>query len=356
MEYWLWCNMRNYIFCIVIWLSCGLAFGGEATAEAANNRCRLLMSWSPQAQFAGYYMALEHGLYKKAGIEVEIHHVSAEENVNDYLSENRADVTVGWLLVEMMSAARGADVVNVGQVFEHSGLVIISRRSLPDTDNPATPVNIRTLSDLSNRRIGIWLSEGLSTPVLGMLAHGKVTDYKRLDVLRNVDLFLYGGVDAINGMIFNEYFQILCAGINQDELRVFYLHDIGLDIPEDGLYTTGKFYQDNPELCRNLLAATIEGWRLAVENKEETLKVIKRYCLESKIPYRPAHQRWMLDEVEKLVFPNAIHFKTGLLNAGDYQTAAEMLKQNPEFKNTEFNYNKFSPMSEKLQIQEPDNK
>ena len=53
-----------------------------------------------------------------------------------------------------------------------------------------------------------------------------------------------------------------------------------LNIPEDGIYCREETLQNEPEMCKNFIDATIKGWAYAFQNKEEMVRTMHRILLK----------------------------------------------------------------------------
>lgn len=147
---------------------------------------------------------------------------------------------------------------------------------------------------------------------------------KVIPVVSGVGLFLWGVVDVITVTWYNEYHELLSAGINEDELTTFFFSKYNLDIPEDGIYCHQCTWKRRPETCRKLAKAVLKGWQTAFADKDATLKIVKEYCKKAHIPFNMSHQRWMLDTMEKLIFPE--NSQAGMLTPATYRKAAKLLQ------------------------------
>ena len=113
----------------------------------AQTRVVFTPQWTAQSQFAGYYVALEKGFYKSAGLDVEILHPSASSPAVNSIKAGECDIVSMQLLHAMVEVSNGFELVHVMQTSQHSGLQVISR------DN-----SIKTFEDLRGKRVGIWKS------------------------------------------------------------------------------------------------------------------------------------------------------------------------------------------------------
>nr|HPR33913.1 ABC transporter substrate-binding protein [Prolixibacteraceae bacterium] len=155
--------------------------------------------WLPQAQFAGYYMALEKGIYTAEGVDVTIVHPSAAVMATEKLLSGESDVISLFLITALSVKDKGVDLVNIAQFSQNSALLFVAKKSK----------NIRLLDDLNQKRIGIWKSGFDEVPKALVNSHNfKVT---WVPILSSVNMFMMDGVDAMTVMWYNEYDQIINA-------------------------------------------------------------------------------------------------------------------------------------------------
>lgn len=294
-----------------------------AAAGVPLQKVKLVLNWHAQSQFAGFYLAKAAGCYEAEGLDVELLHVSPEQNTGDYLESGRADFATDWLINAMLYACKGIDVVQVTQFERKCGLLLVSRRRI-EMDGKTVEVN--NVSDLAGARIGMWMA-GSYWKTLNLLVRAEgLTDYKPVEVLKNIDLFLYGGVDAICAMTYNEYFQILSAGLDPDELRVFSLGESG-NVCCEGIYTTSKMVRENPEVCRKLARASMRGWELAKKDPESALNEVRRQCRIGRVPFSEAHQRWMLEHCLEVIFIDGADHSMDSVSKKSYENTRELIVQ-----------------------------
>lgn len=269
--------------------------------------------WFPQAQFAGYYMAHELGIYQKYGLDVVFQHKPPQRTLTSVLMEKNADFVTDFLSSGIKMRSNGMKIVNIGQFSQRSALAFVARKSS----------GIKKLEDIDGKRVGIWMVDFQEIPKALLEKHKIKAEI--IPVVSGIELFLCRGIDVIAVMWYNEYHELLSAGINEDEITTFFFSDYNLDIPEDGIYCLQETYEKNPKMCEKFVKASIEGWVEAVKNKKKTLEIIRKYCRENHIPYNNAHQSWMLDRMEKLIFPPG-EYIAGFLSPKKYLDTAKKLK------------------------------
>jgi len=262
-------------------------------AEANLKKVVFIPQWVPQAQFAGYYIAAEQGIYRKHGLEVTILSGGPQKPPPlDLLREGKADFATLWLSTGIQARAQGLNLVNIGQVVPRSAFMLVAKKSR----------GIRSPRDIQGKKVGLW------GPIFQVQARAFFKKYG-LDVTIipqsfSVNLFLRDGVDVASAMWYNEYHTILAAGLNPEELTTFFFHEHGLNFPEDGIYALEDRFKRDPEMCRSFVKASIEGWLGAFAHKEKTLDMVMKNLKGEHMPANRVHQRWMLERMKDLILPS----------------------------------------------------
>lgn len=268
--------------------------GSQAWAETVGTTLtplRLMPAWQPQAQFAGYYVALERGFYREAGIEATILNPDVS-NIHSPLAALRAgevELAVLWLSTAVEARAAGVPLVNVAQLFQRSSVVLIARADS----------GVRRLSDLDGRRVGVWMGDP-SRPVEALL-RARALEIERVPQSITPNLFLRGGVEAMSGMFYNEYHLLVDTGIEPEDLTLFRLPEYGIDFPEDGLYVLESTLNENAEAISAFVAATRRGWEQAFADPESALDLVLQQQRAMRIPANRTHQRWMLERIRAVM-------------------------------------------------------
>ncbi len=274
---------------------------------------RFLPQWIPQAQFAGYYMALHAGIYEKYGLQVEILEGGPSAPPDKALLWERADAVTLWLVQGISMREKGVALVNIAQIIQGSSLLLIGRKGLDGLDS------------LQGKRISLW--EGLFSVPFHVLFQRQGLAVQILPQGTGMNLFLRGLVHAASAMWYNEYHTLLVSGFDAEDFVVFPLRDFGFDIPEDGIYVMEKRYRERPHVWKAFVEASLEGWRYAFSHSEETLDVILKKLSEAGYPASRSHQRWMLHCLRDLMLFDAPGSKAGKLTRQSYETAVQALQE-----------------------------
>ena len=251
-------------------------------------KVRFMPQWTPQAQFAGYYVALEKGFYADEGLDVEIVHLSAttRKNALSHLKSGDVDITMAQPFQAMAVVDGGSDIVNVLQTSQNSGLCCVSSKPVSD------------LQALDGLRIGTWKS-GFNE-IARIAAEEYKISIEWVPYISGINLFVKHAVDAILTYSYNELIQLYYATgeLNPDNILRF--ADLGYNYPEDGLYVTGKYLKNNRDTVEKFCRASIKGWLYASAHREEALDMVMKMVSQNNISTSRSLQKKMLDEVIRL--------------------------------------------------------
>lgn len=285
----------------------------RAAAGGALKTASLMPLWTPQAQFAGYYVALDKGIYAKHGIELQILPAGPGRFPVQALQDGSADFAVLWLTTALEHRCAGLQLVNLAQLIQRSSMLLIARKSS----------GIGTVADIAGRKVGLWGGD-LSIPPLALFARQGIA-IREVRQSQTVNLFLRGGIDVASAMWYNEYHTILNAGLDPEELVVFAMNDYGLNFPEDGIYALESTVHRDPALADAFVRASEEGWRYAFANPEEALDIVIAYIRRAHLPANRVHQRWMLNRMRDLALPADDGRRFGVLQERDYDAVLQEL-------------------------------
>jgi NitT/TauT family transport system substrate-binding protein len=285
-----------------------LGTAGGIPAEALKPM-RFIPQWSPQSQFAGYYVALAKGYYRKHGLAVTILRGGPDAPAGAALAAGEADLATLFLSSGLQLRARGVPVVNVGQIVQHSALMLVAKKSR----------GILAPADLEGKRVSLW-DDFAVQPRAFFRRHGLYVEI--IPQGYTLNLFLMDGVDAASAMRYNEYHSLLNAGLDADELTTFHLADLGFDFPEDGIYCLAQTLNDRPEAVRGFVQASLEGWREAFAHPEQALAIVMDHVRAANLPTNRVHQKWMLEQMAPLIFPPGSATPPGVLAEDVYKRVA----------------------------------
>ena len=266
--------MNRYLFLLCMMCS--------AIVSASAQQITFTPQWTPQSQFAGYYAALENGYYDEAGLDVSIVHPEKSYSSVNMLLDGSADIITSELIQAMSVAGNGIKLVNILQTTQHSTLALISREQ-----------NVKSMVQLKGCRIGTW-KVGFSE-IPQMIDDQYNLDIEWIKFINPINLYISGAIDATLVKSYNEQVLFSMSGIAPGSVLKF--SDMGFDYPEDGLYVTEEYYNNNKELCRKFAEASRKGWEWVRENREKALEIIMKYIEMNNVPSNIYNQKVMLNGI-----------------------------------------------------------
>ncbi len=287
-----------------------------AAPAMAQDEVTLQLKWVTQAQFAGYYVALENGYYDEADLDVTILPGGPDIAPTQVIAGGGADVIVEWMPAALAARENGLPLVNIAQPFKASGMMLTCWGD----------VGIEEPADLANRTLGVWFF-GNEYPFLSWMSQLGIetdgADENGVEVLKqgfNVDPLLQRQADCISTMTYNEYWQVIDAGVAPEELVTFQYENQGVATLEDGLYVLEDDLEDEAfvDKMARFVDASMQGWKWAEENPEEAAMIVLDY--DETGAQTEQHQIRMMEEVAKLTAGS-----DGSLDEADYQRTVDTL-------------------------------
>jgi NitT/TauT family transport system substrate-binding protein len=295
-------------------VAAALGLAGVASAAAAD-ALTLQLKWVTQAQFAGYYVAKDKGFYKDAGLDVTIKPGGPDIAPEQVIAGGGADVIVDWLPAALAAREKGVGLVNIAQPFKKSGMELTCR----------SETGIKSPADFKGHTLGVWFF-GNEYPFLSWMAKlniktdGSAGGVKVLKQGFNVDPLIQKQADCISTMTYNEYWQVIDAGIPADKLVVFKYEDQGVSTLEDGLYALESKLKDPAYVAKlgKFVAASQKGWDYAIAHPAEAVKIVLDN--DASGAQTEKHQTRMLGEVNKLTAGSS-----GVLVQADFDRTVKTL-------------------------------
>jgi NitT/TauT family transport system substrate-binding protein len=274
--------------------------GGGGEASGGLTKVKLQLQWVPQAQFAGYYAAVDQGYYEDEGLDVEIVPGGADIVPQDVLSAGDVDYAISWVPKVLGSIEKGAKITDVAQIFERSATTQISFKDKGITD-PA---------QFEGKKVGSWGFGNEWELFAGMQKAGvDVGDISLVQQAFDMNGFLAGDIDVAQAMTYNEYAQVL-ETVNPDtgelytpdDLNVIDWNDQGTAMLQDAIWANSDDLEDEAyaEQTTKFVKASIKGWVYARDNPEKAAEIVTAAGSQ----LGQSHQLWMTNEVNKLIWPS----------------------------------------------------
>ncbi len=246
-------------------LMAAAALVAMTTAGAsAQNSLTFALDWQFEGPAAPFFVAIDEGYYEAEGLDVSI------------------------------DAGQGS-VENIGRIAAGTypiGFADINSLIKFRDENPANPVMaVMMIYDKPAFSIATLAETGITEPkdlegrVLGApAADGAFAQWDAFVDANDIDadavtidnigfpvrepMLAGGDVDAITGFSFSSHFNLISAGAEPDDIVIMLLADHGLDLYGNTIIVNPTFAEENPELVRGFLRATVRGWQHAIEDVE----------------------------------------------------------------------------------------
>ncbi|MFT6445770.1 NitT/TauT family transport system substrate-binding protein [Sulfitobacter pontiacus] len=293
----------------------GAAVGLMGTMAQAADDVTLQLKWVTQAQFAGYYVAQDKGFYDEEDLNVTIKPGGPDIAPTQVLAGGGADVAVEWMPAALAAREKGLPMVNIAQPFKSSGMMLTCRKD----------AGIETTDDFKGKTLGVWFF-GNEFPFLSWMSKLELPTEGGEDgvtVLKqgfNVDPLLQNQAACVSTMTYNEYWQVIDAGLTPDDLNVFKYEEQGVATLEDGLYALEENLADpafEDKMVR-FVRASMKGWKYAEENPDEAAEIVLDN--DASGAQTEEHQKRMMGEVAKLTAGS-----NGALDETDYERTVQSL-------------------------------
>jgi NitT/TauT family transport system substrate-binding protein len=291
----------------------------ETTEEAEQASVTLQLKWVTQAQFAGYYAALEQGYYEDENLDVTIRPGGPDIVPEQVVLGGQAEFGINWLDNTLATRDQGGKIVNIAQVFARSGMTEVTWK---DT-------GLDSIEKLEGKKVGVWLG-GNEHKLFAALTKNGIDPQKDTTIVAqpfDMNLLLNREVDAAAAMTYNELAQVLEAE-NPDtgelyqlsDLNVMKMSDLGTGALEDGVFVTEEWIADeaNQDVATRFLKASFKGWIYCRDNPDDCVQ----YVLDEGPTLGEGHQAWMMNEINKLIWPTETGI--GVMNEADYDTTVQI--------------------------------
>ncbi len=293
-----------------------------AAASGKLTPVKLQLKWVAQAQFAGYYVALEKGFYKDMGLDVTILPGGPDITPLQVLAGGAADFALAWMPDGLAGRDKGADFVNIAQVYGRSGM-----RELTWADSNGG----KTVKDFKGKKVGVWCCgnqyELYAALVKNSMSPDNADDVTIVNQPFDMNLFLNREVDAASAMTYNELAQVLETKnpktgklYQMSDLNIISFDTEGTAMLQDGIFASAAWLakEGNADLATKFLAASFRGWAYARDNNDEAVQIV----LKNGTTLGKGHQTWQMNEVSKLIWPakNGI----GVMDPDAFKTTADI--------------------------------
>ncbi len=270
-------------------------------ASAAKTPIKLQLQWFPQAQFAGYFAALDKGYYAEEGLDVTILPGAVDIVPATVVAGGTAQFGISWVPRMLAPRENGADLQVIAQVFQRSATTQISFKSS----------NISSVDDFKGKKIGSWGFGNEFELLAGIRKHGLNPDKDVTIVPQQFDMnaFVAGQIDAAQAMTYNEYAQVLETKnpktgqlYTAADLNVINWETEGTSMLQDAIFASESWLAKtgNSDIAVKFIKASFRGWIFCRDSPADCVDIVLKH--DAKLP--KGHQTWQLNEINALIWPS----------------------------------------------------
>ena len=302
--------MRNFrviaafLAVMLVLAACSTSGGGPSGSITSQvlKPIKLQLQWFPQAQFAGYFAALDKGYYRDEGFDVTILPGAVEIVPATVVAGGQAEFGISWVPRMLAPRESGTDGVVIGQIFQRSPTLQVSFKDR----------NITKPEDLKGKKVGSW-GFGNEAELYAGLHKAGIDPANKSDVniiAQQFDMVAFGAgeIDAAQAMIYNEYAQVLETKnpktgklYTADDLNVISWEQYGTSMLQDAIFASDAWLKKtgNEDIAVKFLKASFKGWIFCRDNPDECVDIVLKH--DAKLP--KGHQTWQLNEVNGIIWP-----------------------------------------------------
>ena len=288
----------SFFFFIILW----------NTTCYANETVRLQLKYKHQFQFAGYYVAIEKGYYDTEGLDVILLEGKPSIYEIEEVISGRTQFGVGTSDI-VVSRLRGKPVVILANIFQHSPVALLTKKES----------GLRSPQDLYGKRV--MMAQGEKSAELQAMFLNEGVSVDNITIVKpswNLDDLINGRVDALSAYVSSEPYKLELKNI---PYTIIGPSNYGIDFYGDNLFTSEDQIKKYPEQVAAFTRASLEGWKFALANPDETADLILRKYGS----IRPdLNKERLLNEAktyQKLILPNFV--EVGHVNPGRWRHIAD---------------------------------
>ena len=283
---------------------------------------KLQLQWFTQAQFAGYFAAVDQGFYAAQCLDVTIVEGGVDIVPQQQLADGAVDFALSWVPKALASREAGANIVNIAQIFQRSGTLQVSFKDK----------GITSPADFAGKKIGNW-GFGNEFEIFAALTKAGLDPAADVELVQqqfDMAALLAGDIDAAEAMTYNEYAQVLEA-VNPDtgalytpeDFNVVSYEEEGVGMLQDAIWASGERLADEAYRATavKFVAASIQGWAFCRDNVQACADIV--VSKGSKLG--ASHQLWQMNEVNKLIWPSK--GGAGMIDAAAWDRTAKLSQE-----------------------------
>ena len=249
---------------VLVIIMVAIFFAGKK-GQTGLDKVTLRLKWLQQAQFAGYDVADKKGFYKENGIDVTIVPGGAETPSIQVVAGGSEQFGVTGMAQLIEAREKGVPVVALATIYRKNPLIWFGINE-----------NIKTPQDLIGKKVGLTVGSNSDLLFRAMLKKTGV-DINQINIVAvkyDLAILLTGQVDVYEGYLTDQPISAERAGY---KTYIINPSDYGINFYGDTLFTTEEMIENNPNLVRRFVNATLRGWEYAYDHPDEAVDYVLMY-------------------------------------------------------------------------------
>jgi NitT/TauT family transport system substrate-binding protein len=278
-----------------------------STVSAAD-KVSIRVDWFHSSYHSPFFVGIEQGFYQKEGIELTVTEARGSGQVTQLVGNG--DDEFGFAAADSVIRAvlKGIPLINVASIMPKGSQAVFVLKSSGITE----------LADLAGKKMATTPggSNDALLPIMLADIGMKESDLVMVAVsgATKVRMFLQGDVDAMMSPAWSDGYFTSAGGSNK-----FLYKDHGVTVVGHGIVTNSELAEENPELVRRFIRATLKSWEFAKNNPQESLDALSRGSPNNAKPNVKARNIINFAVALEFVGPAVAGKPFGLQNLGNWE-------------------------------------
>jgi NitT/TauT family transport system substrate-binding protein len=245
--------------------------GLSAEAHAQTTPVTFSLDFRALGRHAAWYVALEKGYYKKAGLDVTI--IPSQGTAQAIQSVESKAAQFAFSDVAGLVAARansGVTAKMVAVIYQKAPYAIFSLRSGANVTKPEQLENLEIASGA-----GSFTQKVIESFMKSKGLKAETVKYTNVDPAARVGVLAAKRIPAI------ETFAMSLPGVikavGAQEAQIFLLANAGLTLYSNGILVREDYLKDNADKVKGFVKASLEGWKDTLANPKEAAEIVGKH-------------------------------------------------------------------------------
>ncbi len=250
-------------------LFAGLLAAGEACAQTTP--VTFSLDFRALGRHAAWYVALEKGYYKQAGLDVTI--IPSQGTAQAIQSVESGAAQFAFSDVAGLVAARAnaaATVKMVAVLYQKAPYAVFSLKSGANVTKPEQLENLEIASGA-----GSFTQKVIEAFMTSKGLKASTVKFTNIDPAARIGMLVSKKIPAIETFAMSR--PGLVKASSESEALMFLFADHGLKLYSNGILVRDAYLKSNAEQVRAFVKASLQGWRDAIANPKEAAEIVGRH-------------------------------------------------------------------------------